>query len=254
MIKGLYAAASAMLAGLTRQQTLAHNIANMDTPGFKQLTVDFEDFLESPVFNPLAGIQGSSTSGYLGSVGLGVEKRAELTDFAAGGLKLTGQPLDLAIEGNGFFRVRTPEGERYTRDGRFLLDAENQLVTVDGYLVLGESGEPVILDGEAGVPSISSDGTIVAGGEEVARLGLAVFTEPEKELARDLPNTFIASGAPAGEGAGSVVQGYLEMANINPAELMTQMVAVARAYEAAQKMVQTQDELLGQTIATLGRL
>ena len=95
---------------------------------------------------------------------------------------------------------------------------------------------------------------MLVNGEEVAQIGIAVFEDPATELTRDLPNTFAAAGEPTGEEEASVIQGYLEMSNVDPASLMTQMVSVARAYEAAQQMVQSEDELLGKTIATLGRL
>jgi flagellar basal-body rod protein FlgF len=252
MIKGLYAAASAMLAGLARQQALAHNVANMDTPGFKEVLISLEDFAETPVVHPPGGASNLSGLRYLGSLGLGVESSPEETDFTAGGVKYTGEALDLAISGAGFFRVQTDAGERYTRDGRFSRDAQGQLVTVDGYRVLDDGGQPVELP--EGPIYVQSDGTITVNGEAAARLGLAGFTDPAAELTRDLPNLFAAAGAPSSEELGTVAQGSLEMANVDPAQLMTQMVSVTRAYEAAQRMVQAQDELLGQTINTLGRL
>jgi flagellar basal body rod protein FlgG len=181
-----------------------------------------------------------------------VESGAEGTDFTPGALRLTGQPLDLAIEGPGFFRLRTPGGERYTRDGRFLRDAQGNLVTVDGYFVLDDNGQPIVLP--EGTVSVAADGSITVDGRAVGRIGLAAFADPAAELQRDLPNTFAARAAPSGQESGRIAQGYLEMSNASPAQLMTQMVAVGRAYEAAQQMVQTQDELLGKAISTLGNI
>jgi flagellar basal body rod protein FlgG len=272
MIKGLYAAASAMLADVNRQGVLAHNIANMDTPGFKQVLISLNDFYETPVVHPPesatvpAGVpvpamlpfSASPRLSYLGKLGLGVENDPEETDFADGGLQSTGQALDMAIQGLGFFRVETPSGERYTRDGRFQRDAAGQMVTVDGYRVLDANGQPIELP-EDGILSVANDGTLFVNGEEVGRLGIAYFANPETDLVRDLPNAFAAAGTvleqpPEGQAAGVVVQGFLEGANVNPGQLMTQMVQVTRHYEAAQQMVQNQDELLGRTIASLGRL
>ncbi len=252
MIKGLYAAASAMLANLTRQEALAHNISNLDTPGFKQVLVSLEDFAHSPVnYPPGSNSEIPRREWFAGTLGLGVESSPQETDHADGGLKFTGQPYDLAIQGPGFFRVQTPDGERYTRDGRFLRDAQGGLVTVDGYQVLNDGGQPVTLaDGEL---YIAPDGAISVNGQAAGRLGIAYFNDPAAELERDLPNTFRAEGAPTGQAQGAVQQGYLEMSNANPSQLMTQMVSVSRAYEAAQQMVQVQDELLGQAINTLGR-
>lgn len=252
MIKGLYAAASSMLANLYRQQSLAHNVANLDTPGFKRVITPLNTFIEHTVIHPLGGITNALFYHRLGKLGLGVENTQDYTDFTNGALKYTGQTLDVAIEGAGFFVVKIADGEGYTRDGRFTRDAENHLVTIDGYQVLDDGGQPIELP--EGLISIQEDGTILADGEEVAKLGLVSFENPQEELIRALPNIFIANQEPTGKEEVRVAQGFLEMSNINPADLMAQMVSVTRAYEAAQKMVQNQDELLGQTINTLGRL
>jgi flagellar basal body rod protein FlgG len=252
MIKGLYSAASAMLANLTRHGTLTHNVANLDTPGFKQVLVSLDDFVDTGVIAPPGPTAGVAGLKYIGDLGLGVESGPEVTDHTQGGLRFTGQPLDLAIQGPGFFRVQTEVGERYTRDGRFLRDAAGNLVSVDGYAVLSDGGQPVSLP--EGDLAIAPDGAITVNGAAAGRLGLAYFNDPTAELQRDRPNLFAATSgsAPDGEAQGTVSQGYLEMSNANAAQLMTQMVAVSRAYEAAQQMVQTQDELLGRAINSLG--
>ena len=253
MIKGLYAAASAMLAGVNHQNMIAHNIANMDTPGFKQVLASLDDFYQVPVSQPPQSVAVSQNPRWIGYLGLGVETPPEEIDFTQGSLQFTGQELDFAIQGPGFFRVQTPEGERYTRDGRFSRNSEGQLVTVDGYLVLDDGGQPIEIsdDGEL---TVSGDGTFYLDGEEISRLGLINFANPETELVRDRPNTFAALGEPNDEELGVIVQNYVEAPNTNAAQLMTRMVAVARQYEAAQKMVQNQDELLGRAIASLGQL
>ncbi|MCL4559596.1 MAG: flagellar hook-basal body protein [Chloroflexi bacterium] len=251
MIKGLYSAASAMVAGINLQQALAHNVANLETPGFKQILMTLEDFMQTPVTQP-AGDGSQSGVSYVGDLGLGVLTGPNINDFEQGGIETTGHPLDLAIEGPGFFRVQTAGGERYTRDGRFVRDAEGQLVTIDGYKVLGENGQPLqIPDGEI---LIGTDGAITANGEAAGKIGLAFFKDPGVELTREEDNTFSASGAPSGDASGTIQQGALEMSNANPTQLMTMLVEVARSYQAAQQMVQTQDSLLGQTIDTLGRI
>ncbi|MGB9521474.1 MAG: flagellar hook-basal body protein [Anaerolineales bacterium] len=250
MIKGLYSAASAMLANLYRQGLLAHNVSNIDTPGFKQVLTSLDDFKQTAVISPTDTSLSDSPLSWVGILGLGVENSPDITDFEQGGLRHTGQSLDFAIEGPGFFRVQTPDGERYTRDGRFVRDLDNNLVTIDGYQVLDDGGQPINLpDGDI---AVSPDGSITVNGQTVAKIGLAAFENPTQELTRDLPNLFMAEGGPTSDVYGSISQGYLEMSNANPAQLMTQMVSVTRAYEAAQKMVQTQDELLGKAISTLG--
>lgn len=250
-MKGLYAAASAMLANLARQNQIAHNVANMDTPGFKQVLSSLTDYLHAPVHQPHPEASASGGTDLVGSVGLGVQNRPESIDFSGGSLRYSGESLDLAIQGPGFFRVETPEGERYTRDGRFNLDLEGNLVTVDGFFVLDDNGQRIRLEGGS-APTVTGEGVLLQDGEEVARLGIAVFADPAAALTRSISNTFAAQGQPDGEEQGVVLQGYLESANVNAAQMMTQMVQVARSYEAAQQMVQTQDELNARAISRLG--
>ncbi|MBN2555737.1 MAG: flagellar hook-basal body protein [Anaerolineales bacterium] len=248
MIRGFYSAVSAMLANLSRQEALAHNISNIDTPGFRQTLLSLEDFK----YITAQDVDANGDIRTLGRLGLGVEASDEMIDFTLGALSMTGQPLDAAIEGEGFFTIRTDNGLRYSRDGRFARDAEGQLVTVEGHYIADVNGNAITLpDGEV---EIETDGTILVDGTEIAQLGLAVFEDPEAELVRDLPNLFAAEGTPLAGETVVVRQGCLESANADPVQLMTQMVQVSRAYEAAQRMVQIQDELLGQTIASLGRL
>ncbi len=251
MIKGFYTAASAMIARLDQQKLLSHNISNLNTPGFKQTLTALEEYLQVDVYPFHSAQSPSDQLKKLGRMGLGVNTTPEITDFSQGSLRATGQPLDVALEGAGFFRVRTPEGERYTRDGRFAVDADSQLVTVDGYAVLDESGGTIELP--QGTVRISSQGEIFVNGTQEGRLGLAVFENPQENLAREKDNLYQAAGQPTGDVPGTLLQGYLEMSNIDPAVMMTEMAKVARTYEAAQKMMQSQDQLLGRAINTLGR-
>lgn len=251
MIKGLYSAVTAMVMNATRQQVLSHNISNLQTPGFKQILTTAQDFKQ----NQAVYSNGYTVNGkidYLGLLGLGTQSGEEYIDFQQGALEETDNPLDFALQGNGFFTVDTPDGQRYTRDGRFLRDADNNLVTVDGFQVLDDAGQPIQLpDGDV---SVSPEGAISVNGEEVATLGIGVFADPEAELQHTEGNLFTGPADSTGEDVPRVVQGYLETSNANPSQLMTQLVEVARSYEAAQKLVQNQDELLGKTIASLGRI
>jgi flagellar basal-body rod protein FlgF len=251
MIKGLYAAASAMITGVNRQQALSHDVANLDTPGFKQVLTSLQDFMNTRinVTNP-NDPNGSVSS--IGQLGLGVESVPDTTDFTQGALQETGNPLDVALNGSGFFRIKTAAGERLTRDGRFVKDNQGNLVTVDGNYVLNSSGGNIKLgDGDV---NIASDGTITVGGAAAGQLGIASYKDPAKELTRDKDNTFLAKGSATGTEKGSVVQNYLEGSNSNAAQLMSQLVEVTRSYEAAQQLVANQDELLGKSIASLGRI
>jgi flagellar basal body rod protein FlgG len=251
MIKGLYSAVSAMVMNVARQQMLSHDIANMETPGFKQTMATVGDFMQKQaVYVPGKG--GKNSVEYVGTMGLGTQLGVEFVDYSEGAFQQTENPLDLAIQGKGFFRVKTPDGERYTRDGRFLRDADNKLVTIEGFSVLDDAGQPIQLpDGEV---AVASNGTLSVNGAEVAQLGFGVFENPQTELQHTEGNLFKGPAASTGTDVPRVVQGYLEASNSNPSQLMTQLAEVARSYEAAQKLVQNQDELLGKTIASLGRI
>lgn len=251
MIKGLYSAVSAMVMNANRQQVISHNIANLQTPGFKQILTTAQDFMPEQAVYTNGNLQTSPIE-FVGTLGLGTQVGQEFIDFGAGAMQNTNNPLDFALQGSGFFTVKTPDGNRYTRDGRFLRDAENTLVTVDGYQVLNDAGQAIELpDGEV---SVSPEGILSVNGTEVATLGIGVFADPEAELEHTEGNLFTGPAASTGEEVPQVVQGYLETSNANPSQLMTQLVEVGRSYEAAQKLVQNQDELLGKTIASLGRI
>lgn len=252
MIKGLYSAVSAMVVNIARQQALSHNIANLQTPGFKQVLFTVEDFMQNQtVYSPQNSSQSNSLD-YLGTMGLGSQISQEFIDYSQGAMQDTGNQLDLAIEGNGFFRVKTTEGDCYTRDGRFLRDANSTLVTVEGYKVLDSSGQEITLP--EGDVAVAPDGTLSVNGAEVVKLGFGVFDKPEAELQHTEGNFFTGPADSTSQDIPRVRQGYLEASNANPSQLMTQLVEVARSYEAAQKMVQNQDELLGKSIASLGRI
>jgi len=251
MIKGLYSAVSAMVMNAARQQVLTHNIANMETPGFKQIFTSVSDFMQNQSVY-VKGKGGKNSVDYVGTLGLGSQLGAEYVDFEEGALQSTENPLDFAIQGKGFFTVKTPDSNRYTRDGRFLRDADNNLVTVEGFKVFDDAGQEIQLpDGEVGV---ADDGTITVNGENVAKLGIGVFDNPQTELQHAEGNLFTGPAASTSQDVPRVVQGYLEASNANPSQMMTQLVEVARSYEAAQKLVQNHDELLGKTIASLGRI
>ncbi len=250
MIKGLYAAASAMVAGEHRQKLIAHNAANMDTPGFKEIMTTMDDFIDTRA-NFLPGADQKAQAIYVGDLGLGVETMPDTTDYSEAAFENTGHNLDFAIGGPGFFRIQTPAGERLTRDGRFLKDAQGNLTTVEGFKVLDSAGKPIRLaDGDI---SVNTQGAIFINNQAAGQLGISVFQNPDQDLVRDENNKFIAKGQPTTQVAVSVQQGFLEGSNVNAAELTTQMVTVARQYEAAQKMVTTQDDLLAKSIGTLGR-
>ena len=249
MIKGLYIAASAMVTNIDRQSVLSHNLANINTPGFKQILLTTQEWDQTSVLHPPSEVTDIQN---LGLMGLGVTTSDEITDYTEGAFRSTGTTFDFAINGAGFFTYEDEEGGvHYTRDGRFSLDAEGNLVTIEGNFVLDSNGNRINLpDGNV---LVSNKGLIKVEDVEIANFGIAVFEDPETQLVRDMQNGFTALEDPTGEFTGSVRQGFLEITNVDIAQITTQMVSVTRAYEAAQTLVQIQDELLAKTISSLGR-
>jgi len=252
MIKGFYAAVSSMIVNSYKQQVLSQNISNLETPGFKQVLTTAKDFMQTSVLYSPGNVLMDARLDAIGQVGLGADLGAEKIDFTQGGLQSTENPYDLAIQGNGFFRLQTPEGIRYTRDGRFIRDAANTLVSVVGVTVLNSNNQPITLP--IGAFSVGPDGVIEVNDQQVGQLGISTFADPWTELVQDGGNKFSGPAQSTGEDDWQIAQSYLEMSNSNPTYLMTEMIQVARSYETAQKMVQNQDELLGKTIASLGRI
>ncbi len=262
MIKGFYAAASAMVTGMQRQMVLTHNIDNLDTPGFKQILSNMDEFVTTSVTTnsqsttnlalpAVLQSRGFNKLTRIGDLGLGVMSGDETTDFTEGAAQITNRELDVAVFGNGFFRIQTDAGERYTKDGRFIKDATGILKTVDGNNVLADGGGTITLP--TGEINIANDGQISVDGVEVAKLGIAYFKDPAASLTRDGENTFTGTGAETGSSKVTVQQYALESSNADLTQIMTQMIQTTRAYEAAQRLVQTQDSLLGQSISTLGQ-
>jgi flagellar basal-body rod protein FlgF len=244
MIKGIYTAISAMIAGVNKQALKMHNITNLNTPGFKQVFTTLQEFKQTDV----SSIMQSGYQKSIGHIGLGVMTAEIQTKFSDGAIHTTNLPFDFAIQGDGFFRIATSEGERYTRDGRFMRDANSSLVTVDGNRVLDSFGKPIqIPDGEL---NVNSKGDILVNGVLTAQLGIIEFPLPMTQLQKDAGNLFKAIEIPLQMGSYSIIyQGCLEMSNVN----LVDMMISTKTYDAAQRMVQIQDELLGRSISTLGK-
>ncbi len=251
MIKGLYSAVSAMVMNANRQQILSHNVANMDVPGFKQVMATVSKYIDTQAVNPMSSLNLGENTDELGLLGLGVFSGEDEIDFSQGSLIPTDNDFDLAIQGTAFFHLKTPDGDRYTRDGRFILDEAGNLVTTEGYQVLNSSNQPIKLD--AGEFEVTSAGELFVDGKSVGKIGLIEFEDPAADLEHAEGNLYSANGTGKAAVNSSVAQGALENANVNAAQLMAQMIEVNRAYEAAQEMVSNQDELLGKTISSLGR-
>jgi len=225
-------------SGLMREmQVIAHNIANGSTTGFRREGVLFSEFVRN-----LDGVEAPL------SMAAGNARQTFLTQ---GGLSFTGGSLDLAIEGEGFFRIETDQGERVTRAGHFAIDADGQIVTPDGFRLLDDGGAPVQVPPGTTL-SVARDGTLSADGEPVAQLGI-VRAETPADLRRETGTLHEITG-PALPAEGAVVhQGFLEDSNVSPITEMARMIAVQRAYEAGQKFLDREDERIRAVIQTLSR-
>ena len=239
-----------MLNGLARQQTLrqamdiaANNIANASTNGFKAERL----MLEANTDHRARQEDGPNRIAYVSQWALG-------RDFTQGSLQGTGRPLDMALNGEGFFVLETPAGERFTRDGVFTLSPEGELAAADGARVLDDAGQPILLDVNAGQVTVTGAGAIMQNGAQVARLALARFENPG-QLMKVGDNRYTApdDAERVFDAAPSVVQGHVESSNVRPINEITTMMEVSRTYASVSKMIRDADELSRKAIERLGR-
>lgn len=252
-MRGLYAAASGMLAGLARQDAVANNLANVNTPGYKRevtVATAFPTVLVRRLGGDGAGLGLKGPA--LGPLGMGVAIGESTPLFEQGSLRATGIDTDLAIEGDGWFQVETARGARYTRQGNFRTDAQGRLVTAAGDPVQGTAG-PITVGADAF--EVSPDGRVWAGGQERGRL--ALVSAAPGALEREGGGLYrLAGGAaqPQPAAGARVRQGYLEGASVDLVATMVEMLAVFRAYEASQKAVTAADDVLGRAVNDIGRV
>ncbi len=257
MIRALFSAASGMSAQQMNVDNIAHNLANANTVGFKMRRTQFQDLLYQNFIQPgaAAGSETVVPSGL--QLGLGTRPVSNEIIFAQGNFMSTSNPLDMVIEGRGMFQVRQASGELgYTRAGTFHLDRDGNIVTPDGNPL-----EPQItLPAEAQSITIAADGTVsyTQPGESAAQLAgqiqLAIFPNPAglNSLGRNMFSPTDASGeatigTPGGqEGAGKLLQGYVEQSNVSVVEEFINLIVSQRAYEANSKVVRAADEMYQQ--------
>jgi len=235
---GLIEGTETMLAHERRMDQIANNLANVDTAGYKKEDITFwEMMFKAADHRPRVG-----------------KALKLLTNHEQGSAKQTDNPLDFAISGDGYFKIQTPAGVRYTRNGNFTLNSQGQLSTFDGNLVLGEGGPIVLTDQNI---HVGRDGLIIAAnGEQLNRLGLATFADPNS-LDKEGANLFRPKEGAAQEQPverPDIKQGYLEGANVNIVSELTEMIDLQRAYQSQQKAIQTSDEIDQQSTARVGKL
>jgi flagellar basal-body rod protein FlgF len=241
MIKGIYDTAASMVPRERMLDVVANNIANSQTPGFKKDSV----FLETV----------KNAQSKLASLRPAWEVRMKdgvYTDNSQGALEATGRELDVAIEGDGFFVVETPQGQAYTRNGSFTLSPEGTLIDSNGYSVMTDAGEIQVFNGEV---AIAPDGQISIDDQLVGRLQIVDFPHPYNltKLAGSLvqpPADVVPEPAPMAQ----VRQGYLEKSNVDVLREMVDMISSYREFETGQRMIQMQDESLGKATNDLGRV
>lgn len=262
MMRSLYTAATGMIGQQLQIDTTSNNIANVNTIGFKKQRAEFAD-----LFYQAQEYAGTATSSTTLSptgieVGLGVRPTAVTKLFTQGNFKETGNNLDLAITGNGFFQILLPDGNTaYSRDGSFKLDNNGNMVNADGYLLQPN----IVIPSDATQISIGTDGTVsvLQGGQteltQIGQLEITSFINPAglHSLGSNLYINTTASGDPINgtpglDGLGEIRQGFVEMSNVQLVEEMTDLITGQRAYEANSKAIQTSDAML-QTVNGLKR-
>ncbi len=260
MLRGIYAAASGMLANQKRLDAVANNLANASTVGYKRDTTVSHTFSEMLVvrMNDPAN-QDERTRQPVGRLGLGTFVSHTATRLTNGSLEETGNPLDVAIVGDGFFAVRTPRGIRYTRAGRFTQNADGTLVTPQGYEVL-VNGRPV--RAARGELTIRPNGQVLTGDRVLGQL--TVVTSRELGALRKEGHNLWTQAGPdeatvlitpkEASGAYELRVGYLEASNVEPAMEMVEMLTIIRSYEAGQRAIRAQDETLQKAVNEVGRV
>lgn len=258
MSKGLFTAVSGAMAQSAKLDTIANNLANVNTPGFKRDQQLFREYLtayeKEPSTVEVPRIPASIESFYdmQGGDKSYVDIDGTSTDFSQGGLKSTGNALDMAIEGGGLFEVLTPQGVRFTRSGSFSIDGEGRLVTKQGHPVLRDGtpgSDPTgrVIQFTSGNPiTVSQNGEIFQNGEAVGRLSLVNVDNPDALLKQGTslyalkdnlqPQLSVATDA-------KIHQGFVEASNVNIIQEMTDMIATTRVFESTQKAIQAYDQM-----------
>lgn len=234
MSNAVYATLARQQGLIQEMQVVANNIANASTTGFKSDRALFAEFLVN------TGSQSPSLSmGGLAGHAFALEQ---------GALHFTGGQFDLAIQGDGFFLVETPQGVRLTRAGHFQLSAESTLVDALGNSVLGTGGNAITIPENATQVSIGNDGTISADGELIDRIGVGLA---DGILLRDSSTYFSAPDGFANADEAMIVQGALERSNVSPVLEIARLIEVQRAYEAGQALLEREDDRISQLITAL---
>jgi flagellar basal-body rod protein FlgF len=223
-------------SGLMREMSvIANNIANANTTGYRQEGLIFSEVLQDISDAPSLSMATA---------------RARSTSLLAGTMTQTGGPFDLAIDGQGFFLIQTPDGDRLSRAGHFMPNAQGDLVTADGYAVLDAGGAALFIPRGSGNISISADGTMSANGQLLGQVGI-VQPSAGTQILRDEGVHFRADGPVEQNFDARVQQGFLEGSNVNPMSQIARMIEVQRAYEMGQSFAESENERIRNATRTL---
>jgi len=239
MENSTYIGLSRMSSMRREMDVIANNLANMNSNGYKGERVMFEEYLKGPAF-------GQKTS-FVTDFGL-------LRDTRVGKVEQTGNPLDMAITGDGYLTVDTPQGRRYTRDGHLRMDANRRLVTSGGHPILDNRGREIVFPtGDQGAPSIATDGTINMGPQQIGKIDLVNFAN-QQELRKTAQGMYATAQNPTAAPATSTLQqGALEASNVEPISEMTSMLELLRQYQTTQDLLDSENSRLRNAIQQLGR-
>ncbi len=238
MLNNLYVNISAQIALRNRMETLAHNVANMNTPGFRSDSIRFEEQVSK-----------------LGDRNVSFSSSGEnFISRASGPVTKTDNPLDISIQGESWFAIQTPAGQAYTRDGRMKMTPEGALQTLNGYPVLDAGGSGITVDPSAGKIDISRDGMINQNGRQIGAFGLYTI-DPLDTLSR-YDNSAVIPKGPATPTldftTNSILQGYVEGSNVNPVLEMSKLIQITRTYEDVSAAIDKSESSQQDAIRTLG--
>jgi flagellar basal-body rod protein FlgG len=270
MIRGLYTATSSMLAHMRRQEVISNDLANANTIGFRGDDTEMKafplEFLQR-LFDTNRDSNGAvMSSREVGGLNTGLMIDQVTTNYREGPIRETNNVFDLALRDTAgpnsppvFFAVQTPTGTEFTRDGSFSRNGNGELVTNQGYRVLGQGGAPMVVpDAQDSEVKVQPNGAVLVNNQQVGQLQIVIFANPE--LLDKPGNTLLAQNVrsgpptPANPGDYAVQDHALEMSNVDPVRSMAEMLDTMRAYEMNQKMVQTQDELLGKAVSDIAKV
>lgn len=254
MIRSMYTAATGMEAQQLYMDTISHNLSNVNTNGYKRQKIEFQDLMYQTLREPgVRNVEGTMAPSGI-EVGLGVRPAATQRIFQQGSLNQTGNELDMAIQGEGFFQITLPDGETaYTRDGQFKLSSDGSLVTSNGYFIFPQ----IVIPEGARDLTVSADGrfSVKLTGDttstEIGQIEIARFINPAglKALGNNLFALSDASGEeiitlPGEEGSGTIQHGYVESSNVQIVDEMVNMITAQRAFEIVSKAIQVSEDMM----------